>query len=122
MTGLKAILSMSAASRPRLETMVSFSRKAARSWRPALALLGYNQRSGFHQAQKFHRSLAKAGIVDKTTLRFTSIAQGLAEIWQDETAGSVLRDWTVDLKQHQRGNRLDTMTFQKLVVALTLVR
>ena len=125
LAGLKAIPSMGAASRARFKTVAAFSQKAARSWRYILALLGYNQASELHQALNFQRSLAKAGIIDKTTFRFTSIAQGLADLWQDPSssrAGSVLAEWTVNLRQSDGSNGTRQMTYNQLQEALALVR
>lgn len=116
-------------SNTQLSSMIAFSHRVVRSWRPSMALLGYLQVSG-HRAQELQHKLAQVGIIDKTTNRFTSIARHLTDMRQDPTsqdAATRLDAWNLHFKHKSEqlvGATLGglSVNFVELRAALTKAR
>lgn len=103
-----------------LHSMSVFVKNAARSWKPALMLLG----SKYH-LRDFERSLAKSGIVEGITSEFTTIARHLMNLQQDplsRVAGREINDWTLQLGQHEGGLGGSHSNFMDLQTALEAAR
>ena len=116
-------------SKTQLSSMIAFSRRVVRSWRPSMALLGYLQGSG-HRAQELQHKLAQVGIIDKTAYRFTTIARHLTDMRQDPMSrydATRLDAWILHFKHRSEqlvGAELGglSINFVELRAALTKAR
>lgn len=122
--GISGLRSMHSQRRSESQPFAVFARKAARSWKPALALLGCFRTPKYH-IRDFEESLAQSGFMRGTTAQFTSIARHLMNLQQDplsSDAGREMNGWKLQLGRQDPELGRTHLNFMDLQAALAAAR